>query len=263
MLTGEAIKKAGIIEDGDEASYRATTYDLRVGIIIKPDGETCTTCSIPPQGIVEIVSKERIKLDKNVSGFATVKTSMSNQGLLALNIGIIDPEYEGPISTFLLNFSKNDLVIGEGESFIRTHFVDIVEPGLSSKSVIISSSDYILSKRKKVRSAFGDTFLNIDLVVREVANQYAVKILAFVGVLALIVTTCSFLSNFATVQLLRSWIDPRTSIQKDVETEMTSALVARRREIAALRAEIQRLRACVEVTKRGNSQAALPVGACR
>ena len=61
---------------------------------------------MPPQGIVQVVSSERVKVPSTITGLATVKTSLCNEGLLALNIGIIDPGYEGAISSFLLNFSS-------------------------------------------------------------------------------------------------------------------------------------------------------------
>jgi hypothetical protein len=80
-------------------------------------------------------------------------------------------------------------------------------------------------------------FLNVNDVIDGLVKSYAIKGLGFIGVLAVIITFCSFLANAGMVSLLRSWIDPQTSIQKDVERSLEKDITR-----SEQRAEILRLR---------------------
>ncbi len=40
-------------------------------------------------------------------GFAHVKTSLTKRGILATHTGIIDPMYDGYMSTLLINYGKH------------------------------------------------------------------------------------------------------------------------------------------------------------
>lgn len=104
----EQIKLNGIITDVAEGNYNNGVYDIRIGKIITMKGDEVTTYSIPPQGMVVVVSKEKIKMPANIVGYAHVRTSLSSKGIMAINIGIIDPGYSGNLSSTLLNFGKED-----------------------------------------------------------------------------------------------------------------------------------------------------------
>lgn len=71
-----------------------------------------------------ILSKEKFKMPKNVTGLATLRTTFTKQGILALNVGIIDPFFEGPISTALINFSDRPRRIDVDDKFFRVVFFE-------------------------------------------------------------------------------------------------------------------------------------------
>jgi deoxycytidine triphosphate deaminase len=106
LLSGEAIRQGKLINDASEDDYRGASYDLHIGTIIDPTGEATRAYTLPAQGIVEVISRETVSIPKNIAGFATVKTSLCNEGILAINIGIVDPLYSGLVSSFLINFGK-------------------------------------------------------------------------------------------------------------------------------------------------------------
>jgi dUTPase len=248
MLTGERISALGLLTNTDDENFRGASYDVRAAQIIKPGGKVVSKVLIPPQGIVEVVSKEVINLPNNICGFAAVKTDLSTQGLLALNIGIIDPLYNGPVASFLLNFSKVDIFLEEDDVFLRTYFVELPEGTERAARVAIAPEKYL--KDKKKRSArFGTTFLNIDKIVSEIATGYAWRALVFVGVLALIVTFSSYLASSASVNTLRGWIDPTASIREGVKQSDADAK-AMRAEVVRLRGDVAKLRECLEKTRR-------------
>src|ERR1041385_9038537 len=122
VLNSRQIIDLGIIPNGEPQNFRAISYDLTVGKIIATNGRKRNSLILKPQGIVEVVSREMVKLPKNVVGYAMVKTSLCNEGILPLNIGIVDPGYEGPLSATLLNFGKKPFPLSRGKIFLRLTF---------------------------------------------------------------------------------------------------------------------------------------------
>jgi deoxycytidine triphosphate deaminase len=91
MLSRDDIRNLSIIKGGNDQSYRAASYDLRIGKIlavkpgIKSRVREADSYWVPAQGMVEVISIETIKVPDNIAGYASVKTGLSRQGLLALN----------------------------------------------------------------------------------------------------------------------------------------------------------------------------------
>lgn len=117
LLSGEAINQKHLVNHDLADGYRGASYDLHVGKIVDPEGHEQQTYVLPAQGIVEVVSRETVSVPKNVAGFAMVKTGLCNEGILAINIGIIDPLYANLVSSFLINFGKNPYPLAVGQVF--------------------------------------------------------------------------------------------------------------------------------------------------
>lgn len=149
--------------------FRSSTYDSRIGEIVTKSGVCkADTYTLKPRGIVWLISEERFELPNNVTGLTTLRTTWTRQGILTLTVGIVDPCYNGPLTTAVINFGKNDFCIQKGESFFRTaffkHEVGDVEPREEGqkeyeKSVITDSHH------------FSDTFLTIDSLSEEIAPK--------------------------------------------------------------------------------------------
>src|SRR5712691_5628323 len=77
---------------------------------------------LEPREMVWVLSKEEFDMPADVTGFATLRTTFTKQGILALNVGIIDPLFRGPISTALINFSDRPRAIRIGDKFFRIAF---------------------------------------------------------------------------------------------------------------------------------------------
>ena len=150
ILTEEDIRTIGIIVNPATNGFGETSdsikpvgYGLTVGDVYMPkqldDGirravqasrsgfglthtEEGSEIVIPPQGIFVVISAEKVRMPSNVCGFALPKTRLSEEGILILNTGIVDPLYEGFISGTLINFRKTDYVIKRGMPFLRLVF---------------------------------------------------------------------------------------------------------------------------------------------
>ena len=125
LLNRDQIQAMGLVQNPTAKSYRPASYDLQVGKIIDKSGKVVDSIEIPPQGMVRVISRERVKLPVDVIGNATVRTGLCDDGILAINIGIIDPGYEGLISSTLINFGRTEFPIKDGEVFLRLTFHQI------------------------------------------------------------------------------------------------------------------------------------------
>lgn len=149
--------------------WNCTTYDATVGKIITDDGEFDRKIYVlKPRGIVWIVSKEKFKIPHTITGITTLRTTWTRQGLLTLTVGIVDPGYEGYLSTAVINFGKTSFDIEKGDKFFRTAFFKHKEvEGINRQETLSNYTRGVL----KDRHYFADTFLNIDSLTKEISGK--------------------------------------------------------------------------------------------
>jgi dUTPase len=171
LLSDNEIRAKGLIYNAVEAHYRAASYDVGVGTILTMDGKEVTELKLEPQGIVEVISREEVRVPRDVVGYAMVRTSLCNEGILPLNIGILDPGYKGPVSATLLNFGKKDFLITADEVFLRLTFHESHLSHSENWPVPISHDEYVRDRKKKVVN-FADTFLNLDSTIKKATEPF-------------------------------------------------------------------------------------------
>ena len=208
LLSKQEIIDLNIVRRNDLPSlsvtegFRSSTFDSRVGTIVTKSG-VCEkeTYTLKPRGIVWLISAERFRMPENVTGITTLRTTWTRQGILTLTVGIVDPCYDGPLTTAVINFGKNDFCIKEGEPFFRTAFFkhEISENEVRSEE----EAEY----RKSVISDtnhFSDNFLTIDSLAQELVPKmfslprWGVKIglgALILGLLALVLPPAIGINN--------------------------------------------------------------------
>ena len=182
-IVAEQMTAKGLIENGIQSGFRAASYDLHVGAILEAPKEdkrssgsaaedirVSTGFSLRPQGMVRVISRERVKLPENIVGYALTKNGLSNQGILAINIGIIDPGYEGPISSTLINFGNRTYQITPETSFLRLTFHEINETS-QVRPVSHTHSTYLEKTKLDVLGSSGPKFLNLSEVAQEAGQE--------------------------------------------------------------------------------------------
>lgn len=133
MIVGQEILNRQLIQGGSTSNLKHSTFDLTIGAIF-PMGKTAarkrarseeiSEYFLEPREMVWILSKESFNMSPSVTGIATLRTSFTKDGILALNVGIIDPMFKGPISTALINFSDRPRRIALGDKFFRVIFIE-------------------------------------------------------------------------------------------------------------------------------------------
>ncbi len=172
MIVGNSIIERGLIKDAKIERLKNGTFDLTIGEIIpigknglklrrSPNG--LKSYVIDPREMVWILSTEEFEMPKNVTGIATLRTALTQQGMLALNVGIIDSFFKGPISTALINFSDVPREIEVGMAFFRIVFfehTDVTKFHKKDESRI--GAQYLKDlERQSLNADFPQNFLNI------------------------------------------------------------------------------------------------------
>jgi len=170
LLSGEEIKSGGLVDGSDDKLFRASTYDLSVGDIIL-DGASLwegTRYDLPPGGMVRVVSKESLHLPQTITGHVLLKNDLCSKGVLAINIGVVDPEFRGPLSSTLINFGRAPFSVEKGTAFLRVSFHRCPQSS-KAKLVEYDREDYLKHVRQEVLAYSGPTFLNMDATAAKAA----------------------------------------------------------------------------------------------
>jgi len=256
MLNAQQIKDMRLISSGfDENHLRPAGYDLRVQTLMNKDEAGAIKAytddvELKPSGIAAVVSKEVISLPKTVCAYASVKTSLCREGILAMNTGIVDPGWDAPISSLMLNFGKNAYRLREGDSFIRLTF-HTVEPWAKTDRVTIGRANYESDIESKFDKRLGALFMDFGSAVEEAEEHLVTQTkLAFIKwapigglILSIIFTLMTFAMNAGTLKI-GQWLSPSNSAAdpaksiKDLENRVTNDET----QNAALRKELDQLR---------------------
>ena len=212
LLSKDDILSKVRIDGAEEKQYRNASYDVTVGSIITPTGELTDTYLLPPQGIVRVVSAETISVPEEITGFATVKTSLCDQGVLALNIGVIDPCYSGPVSSALINFGKQPQVIKSTDTFLRLIFFKYHPAAKVTHPEPVGREAYVRKNRQQVLQHFSKTFLDIGNTTEEIAKRafekYKTGLFVYVPVAAVLLALLTFFLNFGILSVLQKFVQP-------------------------------------------------------
>ena len=237
MLNANLIRDLNLISGAIPSNFRKASYDPTIWKIITPDGDETDSYKLPPMGIVEVVSKERFRVPPEMCCLAHVKTSLCNEGLLTLNTGIIDPEWDGRVSSFILNFGKDDRLLLSGNIFLRLTFHELsASPSVEFSAVTgepSSDEAYIAERRRNIVERFSPEFLNLQTIVKETVtatfDKYRQLLLFYVPIGALVLAMLTFFLNFATLGLVQKWVQPndaakaellRNSLERQNQTEL-------------------------------------------
>lgn len=169
ILNRGQITKSGIVRDGHESGRRSTTYDATIGeIVCEGSVVEAESYKLERRGIVWVVSNERFNFDESTTGLATLKTSWTHKGLLALNVGVIDPGWDGPLATALVNFSGSTIQLNKGDPFFRVLF--LTHDRTSFTRTVKSAQEYLNEIVERSRH-FSDTFLQMGSLTEDVAQH--------------------------------------------------------------------------------------------
>lgn len=209
MLNRQQIRDLGLISDGfDEGSLRDAGYDLRVATLMGKVKQGMEIYSddfdLEPQGIAAVISKEMLCLPKNVCAYASVKTALCREGVLAINIGVIDPGWNGPISSILLNFGKDAYRLKKEEHFLRLTFHELTSVE-DLHQVAKTREVYETEIESKFNKRLAASFMDFDRAAANASKKYIEDLrgalLKYLPIAALLLAVLTFFINFGSISL--------------------------------------------------------------
>jgi deoxycytidine triphosphate deaminase len=260
MLNRDQIVEKGLVlGESDALSFRDAGYDLRIGVLIDntSDGKSEVHNGefyLKPQGIAAAVSKEIIKLPRDICAHASVKTSLCRKGILAINIGIIDPGWEGPISSVLLNFGKENCRLRNADIFLRLTFHTLAIPSSPSPMSPIDRVTYEDDVRRMLEGRLAESFMDFKRAAEEGSKKFTDNLrgtlIKYVPIAALMLAVMTFLLNFSLMSFVSRampWdtMQIRGQALSDAITKQTDALRVENqqlnRRLDQMKSELDRL----------------------
>ena len=108
-------------------------------------------------------------MPSNVTGLATLRTTWTRKGVLSLTSGVIDPGWDGPLSTALVNFSKTEFTICLGMPFFRVVFISHQTP--NNVMPVKTDSETYRRQILENRTLYSDNFLTMDTLSAELSEK--------------------------------------------------------------------------------------------
>jgi deoxycytidine triphosphate deaminase len=192
LLAGSALDPKRFFSNGSPKA-QGSSFDLTIGRIFDHQGKQVVgPFTIKPGHMVQVVSSEELNLSDRFTGHVTYKTTMTRQGIWALTVGIVDPGWQGPIATTLLNFSRIDHSIAEGDAFLRVSVFEHEPVSADRLRKAPALDTYIKDIQKIAASRFPITFLDTTQIAEEagkaVINRIRSEALPWVVGIALLFT---------------------------------------------------------------------------
>lgn len=131
LITGHQITEQGLLANADPQNIQGGCYYLRIHSII-PTGEEANSYdpdkpkmfhTLQPGGLAWIISEEKFQIqDTAITALVTLRSGFTKQGMLALDVGLVDANFFGPIGSLVINFSKKPIRLNAGDKFFRVLF---------------------------------------------------------------------------------------------------------------------------------------------
>ncbi len=192
VSTEEAVKFGFILDENkkwlNHEDYRdSSSFDLEFSVVLTKDSETQKIISqtkiedLRPQASAYLISKQYVRVPEGYVAYVFLKNRLGQRGLLALNTGIIDQGYFGPISTLVINLSKNpaaipDISFPNDRTFFRVVFHQIGEQNDLLKFKAKSHDyDWYVGGCKKRLLDYPDNFLNTEDIEKRLDKEITKK----------------------------------------------------------------------------------------
>lgn len=188
IITGQDIIDRQLLTGAEKSKIRSASYYLRIHCII-PAGEDARTFdhadptssyTLKPGGLAWIISEEIFSIDDySVTALVTLRSNFTKQGMLALDVGLVDANYHGPIGSIVINFSKNDIHLSKGDEFFRVVFFEHGEVAEEFRYPItkFDHKEYINQQLKTLIGDFPESFLQTDQIEKRLSTNVEKKVL--------------------------------------------------------------------------------------
>lgn len=124
----EMIAQKRLIPSGNAGSAEFCSYEFTAAVMLR-GGSGCFELidrlgiEIKPAELVWVKASEEISVPPNMVGLWIQTQTLARQGLLLLNISIIEPGYQGPLTAVLVNFGSNNVTVSLDTKIAKVVFL--------------------------------------------------------------------------------------------------------------------------------------------
>jgi len=244
------IIKNGIIENYDLSKIDNVSYKCRIGKIILPYDRNSrwkfwadkkkviqnTPFKLGPSEIVIVETLEKINLPSHLGCLYSIPQSRAQQGLLLLNASIVEPNYNGKLSCYLINISQKDIVLSTGKDIAKIIFFGTTHRANANR-VEMSDSDYTIMLKEQAIN-FGRTFLNINEIQNLAAKKATIKVNRSLTIGGIVL---AFLLIFASLQpLVDNYVTKRFFGSGKIETGLLKSFIKMEEENLELKITVEK-----------------------
>ena len=262
LLNSREIVALGLIAEGYQHEHlRDAGYDVTVA---KVYGENeCGIVStrsdyweLKPQGIAVVVSNEVVRVPSNICAHASVKTTLCREGVIAVNTGIVDPGWQGPISSVVVNFGKESYTLRKDDVFLRLTFSEVSRLDTQLEPAPQLRTNYEATIKDKFETRLSDSFLDIERASEKHLEKSTAalrsKLITWIPIAALFLAGVTFVMNWGLMTVVgRSmpWdaMQVRGQSLSDAFTRQNEYLLKENQE---LRLRLDALKTEVEILKK-------------
>jgi deoxycytidine triphosphate deaminase len=202
LVAGNSLDPKKFFKKGQPV-IQGSSFDLTIGCIFDHEGKKVDGLfTIKPGHMVQVVSAEVFSLSDQVTGHVTYKTTLTRKGIWALTVGIVDPGWDGPVATTLLNFSRIDHSIAEGDAFLRVSFFEHEPVPAERVRKAPPLETYLRDIQKTAASSFPNTFLDSEKIASAAGSNVLERVrkeaLVWVASIALLFTVIQLAAPLAS-----------------------------------------------------------------
>lgn len=176
------INTHALIKSADVSLVRNCAYTLRVGAVFEPktgakeflpprsdSGGRLLKWVIGPGECLIIRSFETFSIPGDICAYYHPLNRLAQRGIMLLNASVVEPNYEGPLSCFLVNFSSEDVEISPRENIAKITFEKVDSAIAAPSAFKISTQDYESGLSTSARK-FEKSFLGVGNVAKKAAE---------------------------------------------------------------------------------------------
>lgn len=213
--------RAFLPKSGNEVVIDATPHS----------GQQTSSWSIEPSETLIIMTKESVRMPNNLFATYGQLNGMAQKGLSLINESIVEPGYQGLLSCFLVNFSKNTVHIHPNDPVAKICFHELSEVPRRPAPLTITPEDY---RKLLIESAqnYPVSFLDIGGVEKRVEERVSDRVTKGIN------TSIKFGGAFIAVLVLWTTLEPLTN--KFLWEKIGVMSNTQRQEIMQLRQELEK-----------------------
>jgi deoxycytidine triphosphate deaminase len=199
---------------------------------------------IEPTETIVLQTREHVRIPSDVMGMYGQLNRLANKGLNLINESIIEPGYDGYLSCFLVNLSKQAVLISPGEEIAKITFHGLNGEPANLVRLQIAEDDYSIGL-SLAAALYPRSFLDIESLQDKIVGKTAESVRTSITIGGIVL---ALLIAFSSIEPLFSrYLYERTGVVLDTSSAEVQRL---RDEVNQLSEEQKTSKSVADLQKR-------------